>query len=261
MNIKKFALLLYNTYPFLENCVCEYINKYPYESEMNMIYLTGDTHRDFTRIDNFCRKYNPTKDDTFIILGDAGINYHGESLDARWKHKLNELPLTLFCIHGNHEIRPESISNYEEIEWNGGFVYNEIKYPFLLFAKDGEVYNLDGKQYIVIGGAYSVDKYFRLRNGHGWWEDEQPSYEIKQRTEKKLDDINWKIDVVLSHTCPYKYIPREAFIEGIDQSSVDNSTEEWLDFIENQLSYKKWYCAHFHIEKSIDKMRFLYKEL
>jgi 3-oxoacid CoA-transferase subunit A len=51
--------------------------------------------------------------------------------------------------------------------------------------------------------------------------------------EKQLSEN--KIDVVFSHTCPAKYIPTECFLSGIDQSRVDNSTEEWLDTIEDKL--------------------------
>ena len=40
-----------------------------------MIYITGDTHRDFGRIFDFCEENGTTKDDVLIILGDAGINY------------------------------------------------------------------------------------------------------------------------------------------------------------------------------------------
>jgi len=39
---------------------------------------------------------------------------------------------------------------------------------------------------------------------------------------------------------------------------VDKSTEKWLDSIEDRLDYEKWYCGHYHTNKTIDKMRFLY---
>ena len=45
------------------------------------------------------------------------------------------------------------------------------------FAKDGEVFDFNGKQTIVTGGAYSVDRMYRLIHGYGWWPDEQPSEE------------------------------------------------------------------------------------
>lgn len=39
---------------------------------------------------------------------------------------------------------------------------------------------------IVIGGAYSVDKFYRLSKGYNWFEDEQPSDEIKAYVESNL---------------------------------------------------------------------------
>ena len=44
------------------------------------------------------------------------------------------------------------MESYEEQEWNGGIVYVEPDFPNLLFAKDGEIYDLDGRKTIVIGG-------------------------------------------------------------------------------------------------------------
>ena len=41
-----------------------------------------------------------------------------------------------------------------------------------------------------------------------------------------IRDRNWQVDVVFSHTCPLKYEPVEVFLPGIDQSTVDKSTEE-----------------------------------
>ena len=62
----------------------------------------------------------------------------------------------------------------------------------------------------------------------------------------------------MSHTCPEQYMPVEAFLSGIDQSTVDNSTEEWLGMIEKKLEYKAWYCGHWHINKRIDRVHFLF---
>lgn len=142
----------------------------------------------------------------------------------------------------------------------GGRCTDWRKYPNLLFAKDGEVYDLDGRQALVIGGAYSVDKYYRLSRGWGWWADEQPSPEIKARVEASIEQMGWMVDIVLSHTTPLKYEPVEVFLPGIDQSKVDKSTEEWLDSIEERLDYKKWYCGHYHTEKKIDRLQIMFND-
>ncbi|MBR1724450.1 MAG: metallophosphoesterase [Ruminococcus sp.] len=196
-----------------------------------------------------------------IILGDAGINYYGEPRDSKLKKTLSKLSLTIFSIHGNHEIRPKTIPSYREVEWNGGIVYREDRYPNLLFAKDGEVYDIGGIKTLVIGGAYSVDKQYRIDHGYGWWADEQPGDEIKTRVEKALSERGNKVDVILSHTTPLKYEPVECFFEFIDQSKVDRSTEIWLDGIEERTDYKKWYAGHFHTEKRIDKLRIMFEDI
>jgi 3-oxoacid CoA-transferase subunit A len=50
------------------------------------------------------------------------------------------------------------------------------------------------------------------------------------------------------------------FISGIDQSKVDDSTERWLDEIEDKLEYKAWYCGHWHVDKHVDKMHFIFTD-
>lgn len=223
-----------------------------------MYIITGDTHRDFRRVFALCDKFETTLDDVLIVLGDAGINYFGGTQDREFKKALAGLPIELFCIHGNHECRPETIGTYQETTWRGGKVFVESTFPNLRFAKDGEVYDIAGRKCIAIGGAYSIDKHLRIANNRGWWPDEQPSDETKHRVEKRLASENWRVDAVFSHTCPLKYEPREVFLKGIDESAVDNSTETWLDTIENRLDYDRWYCGHYHTNKIIDKMCFLF---
>lgn len=225
-----------------------------------MIYITGDTHRDFRRIAYFCDTVGTRTGDTLIILGDAGINYFGGQKDKEFKRMLSELPVTLFCIHGNHEQRPAALPGYFEAQWRGGVVYREKEYTNLLFARDGEVFDFDGRQCLVIGGAYSVDKPYRTQNV-SWWPDEQPSEAIRRSVEARLKALGNRVDVILSHTCPLKYEPVEVFLPGIDQSAVDKSTEQWLDVLEDRLSYDRWYCAHYHTEKAVDKLRFLYQSI
>lgn len=48
------------------------------------------------------------------------------------------------------------------------------------------------------------------------------------------------------------------FLSGIDESTVDYTTEYFLDKIENMTKYNKWYCGHYHTDKRIDKMVFMY---
>lgn len=226
-----------------------------------MFYITGDTHGDFERYEIFADKTKANENDVMIVLGDAGLNYYGNEFDYSRKQLVNSFPFTTFCIHGNHERRPGTIPTYKMKEFCGGMVWYEEAFPHILFAKDGEIYKFGDYSCVVLGGAYSVDKYQRLIRGWHWFEDEQPSDEIKAYAENQLENHGNSVDIVLSHTCPEKYEPVECFISGVDQSRVDSSTEKWLDKIEERISYKRWYCGHYHICKKIDKIRFMFFDI
>ena len=90
-----------------------------------MIYYTGDIHGSGREVINFCARMEPITDDTIVILGDVGANYYCDGRDRILKKVLNSLGPTVFCIHGNHERRPATISSYKEREWKGGSVWYE----------------------------------------------------------------------------------------------------------------------------------------
>ncbi|MDO4863133.1 MAG: metallophosphoesterase [Ruminococcus sp.] len=221
-----------------------------------MVYITGDIHGDLKPIYELFERFSPSKNDIVVILGDVGVNYTGTLQDITIKREMNKLGATFFCIHGNHENRPQNIASYREMVWNGGRVLFEEDYPNILFPIDGDIFELEGKKCIVIGGAYSVDKFYRISHGYKWWYDEQPSPAIKEYVGSQTDAND--IGIVFSHTCPAKYIPTECFMSCVDRSTVDNSTEEWLDTIEEKLGYTAWYVGHWHVDKRIDKMHFLF---
>lgn len=226
---------------------------------MNRFFLTGDTHGNFTRIAKFCERIKTTKDDVMCILGDAGVNYYLDEKDCKLKEALQELPITLFCIHGNHEERPYNISSYETKKWNEGAVYFEKRFPNILFAKDGEIYNINGKSILVIGGAYSVDKEYRLQNGWNWFKDEQPSKEIIKFVEKQITKKK-HFDIVLSHTCPINTEPRHMFLSFIDQSKVDKMTERFLQRVADWITFDSWYFGHFHGHWDNGKYHMLFED-
>lgn len=202
-----------------------------------MIYFTGDIHGAVDGIADFINKIHPTMEDVIVLLGDVGANYYTGRRDNLLKAFLNDAGTVFLCIHGNHERRPTTIPGYVETEWHGGKAWVQPEYPNLIFARDGEIYTLNGLRYLVIGGAYSVDKYYRLSRGWGWWPDEQPSPEIKTFVEQQIKSKPF--DIVLSHTCPFKYEPTEMFLGWIDQSTVVTAQSVGLIPSKKQLSTRR----------------------
>lgn len=83
---------------------------------------------------------------------------------------------------------------------------------------------------------------------------------------------------MLTHTCPIRYLPTEMFFSTRQNAAqkrkpgkkadkkafepdIDRSTEEWLGQLESRLLYTVWYCGHYHVDKPIDKIRMMYREI
>lgn len=239
---------------------------------MGNIYITGDKHGDYKEVEDFCLKWNTSKDDLLIVLGDNGVNYYGEKKDRRIKNWLTALPISFFMIRGNHDQRPSKKLYTKKTDAHPlvrGECLVEEEYPTLLFAKEfGEYEFMTGdswKSTFVIGGAYSVDKYYRLEmqaagyHQYRWFYDEQLSEAERNKAYKMASCHTY--DYIMTHTCPQKYVPYDKFIGGIDQDGVDTSTEEWLDKIEEAVPYSKWFCGHYHIDRGVDNVRFMYHDV
>lgn len=238
---------------------------------MSRVFITGDKHGKYDTIRNFCLKWNTSKEDLLIVLGDNGINYFNNSRDTKLKHKLESLPITFFMIKGNHDMRPDP-QTYDLVEAEHDLVRGKVlvekEFPSLLFSTMYGSYQFNlFDQWInayVIGGAYSVDKWYRLEMtkrgiyGYNWFADEQLSKEEMDAVET---EIPLNTQIVLSHTCPYQYIPRDMFLPQIDQSTVDDTMEHWLDTINEKVNYDKWYCGHWHTDRTVDNLRFMYNDI
>lgn len=218
-------------------------------------WIMGDIHGSYVPIENFIRRNEDTinfspETDLMILLGDVGLNYYKNERDVKIKKKINKYPFTYFCIRGNHEARPSICAAENPKEWEapylGGPVWIEKRFPNIIYAMDCPcIYNINGYKTLVIPGAYSVDKYYRINNGWNWFEDEQLTPE-EMDLGRKLIETNPAVDLVLSHTCPSIYIPTDLFLSFVDQSTVDNTMERYLGEIEYTLDYKWWLWGHYH---------------
>lgn len=219
-------------------------------------FITGDCHGVFDFLPHFCKKLNTTTEDILIILGDAGINYWCDSREKKKKRWIAKQPITLLCIHGNHEVRPANIPTYHKkyIQQSStglaGFVYQEEEFPNVLFATNG-ILHIGNKRFLVMDGAYSVDKYYRLANGWHWWPDEQMPKEEMDSLWRAISFYE-KVDYVLSHAAPIDHEPTYLFLSEVDQSQVDKTTEHFLQRVCDKISFDEWYYGHYHDDRKFD---------
>ena len=219
-----------------------------------MIYITGDMHGNINQMRQVMNKINCKLTNTLIVLGDFGANYYFDKKDNIFKNAISEYNINIFVIRGNHDGNPAQIKNIEQKEKYNNIGYIEQEYPNIFYAINGNIYNIEENQFLVLGGAYSVDKFYRLSMGYKWFSDEQMNnFEKENFLKKNLQQI----DVVLTHTCPYSNIPYHLFLKNIDQSTVDNSMEYFLQEVKEKIKYKNWFFGHFHNNEQIEENMYM----
>ena len=216
---------------------------------INTWVVTGDCHGDMSRFEWY--EYPRDGTTAIIILGDAGVNYYMNKRDNSTKKKLQNSGYQFYLVRGNHEARPEDC---EGIEWNydenvDGIIGIDTNFPAIHYFCDGGEYIINSHSCLVIGGAYSVDKYYRINKGYPyqWFENEQ--LDLKER-EEIFNRIKGKeFDFVFTHTCPKAWEPTDLFLPMINQNEVDKTTEIWLDDIKDAIKYHVWLFGHFHADR------------
>lgn len=218
--------------------------------------LVSDTHGYVaTRLGNIKRNIDcgPEKETAVIILGDSGLNFYLNKTDIKNKKQIDEYGMYVYCVRGNHEERPQNLGY--ELQYDkhvDGEVYQDPHCHLLRYFQDGGIYTINGYRVLTIGGAYSVDKYWRLQNAKsatwsGWFEDEQLYNDEKNAILNKIRGQSF--DFVLTHTAPISWEPNDLFLPMIDQSNVDKGMEFWLEEVKKNINYNKWCFGHYHADR------------
>lgn len=129
------------------------------------------------------------------------------------------------------------------------YVYYEVEYPNVKYLIDGYEYLFNEIKCLALGGAYSVDKYYRLEKGWHWFSNEQLSWEERDAIMKSW--YRETVHIILSHTCPISLQPRDLFLSTVDQSKVDNAMELWLEEIKESVNWNGWLFGHYHQTRNI----------
>lgn len=205
-----------------------------------MIYITGDTHSDFSRFteENFQIQSEMTKDNYIIICGDFGGVWTFEEESSREKELLDWLGnknFTTLFVDGNHE-NYTRLYNYPIEEWKGGKVH-KIR-DSVLHLMRGEIFDIDNKQIFAFGGAKSHDIQDEILNL-----DEE---EI-QNGISNLEKVNYKVDYVIFHCCP------TSIQTLINPTYKRDILTDYLQQISEKCTFKRWYFGHYHNYRHVNE--------
>ena len=212
------------------------------------IYITGDVHCpiDVHKLNtkNFPEQKYLTKKDFVIVCGDMGIVWSGDNKDKYWQNWFNDKNFTTLFIDGNHE-NHDLLNTYTIEEWNGGKVHKIM--PNVIHLMRGQVFSINNKKIFTLGGAYSIDKMYRMPHV-SWWETEMPSESEYTEAINNLKRNNNKVDLIITHCAP-----RSIHDKLVMEKRHDDLTNFLEHIIESEVDYSHWYFGHYHRDQNIDK--------
>lgn len=236
------------------------------------VYITGDLHGSKLEVEHRIEQIeNPKEEDIIIVCGDAGLEY-GNQIQGAAKKAMKKFPGSWVILRGNHDTRywrdhtnktkdgiePESKWHFEEKYSN--FVLVQDKYPNIHYTEDvGGVYTFENYNCLLIPGAYSVDKAYRLSRLLPYEYEEQLSYMEWTNLSRVASKYCKDIDFVIGHTFPLsvenelKYL----FLSCVDQKDVEKTTERWISHIMvygiyESPRFKRYFGGHYHDDKMLD---------
>jgi len=221
---------------------------------MSRIFVTGDVHgnpmgksegKARIGMKKWPEQKNLTDDDFLIFLGDFGVIWENrpdrtEEYMIKWLDKKN---FTSIVIGGNHENWNRLRSLPTEQRW--GTEVGIIGYR-TFFIPNGSILTLGDKKIFCMGGAMSTDKH-RRKEGVDWWPGEEPTLAEMNRGVELLEDLDWEIDYVISHTMPSNSVEYFNNKLGYHFDRIADPTARYLQFISDHLKRcDGWFCGHFH---------------
>ena len=222
---------------------------------MGRIFVCGDIHHenDIAKIQpqNFTIQKDLTKEDVLIVAGDwGGIWYN----DYRNKNLLDWWELrnfTTLVVLGNHE-NYDVINKLRIIDKFGGKVRKVSDSVFI--AERGEIYTINGKKILTLGGAESIDKQYRVE-GYSWWEQESITQKDFNNALNNLERYNYDVDYFITHTGGSEVVKFLGF--NIFPS------DKYIDFILNSLPPRtRHYCGHYHVDMVVNlRSKILYDSI
>jgi UDP-2,3-diacylglucosamine pyrophosphatase LpxH len=209
--------------------------------QKDKIILVGDIHGEFDRLRYDINRFG--YENAYIIqVGDFGMGFHKPNYykDQTFP-KLNEVLVKkncqLYVIRGNHD-DPEYFK-----QTNNPFDFSNIT-----LLQDYTELDLIGKSILLVGGAISIDRTWRVEN-KSWWSDE--TFKLKLDNEFPYKDRQY--DLVVTHTRPGVCGAFKGFNNikewcNNDANLKTNLIEESqaVDYLYEKTKPKDWIYGHFH---------------
>ncbi len=205
-----------------------------------MVYVTGDTHGDFTRFQSPVLK-KAGEDDVLIVCGDFGFFWDNSKKEQKLRKKIESLKYTVAFVDGCHE-NFDLLEKYKVTSWNGGKA--RVIAPNLVHLMRGEIYEICGRTFFTFGGGHSQD--FEFRTAENWWEREQPTVQEIVAAAKNLKDRGNAVDYIITHEPPAS-LKDCLRIDTMQRLEVHAFFEDLI----HECDFHQWYFGKCHLNRYV----------
>lgn len=214
-----------------------------------MIYITGDLHGPMG-LGKLEAWGEGGPGDYLIVTGDFGYPWDysaDECAEIAW---LESRPYTVLFVDGNHE-RYDHWTGRPVEQWKGGAVQRLSPHSPIRRLMRSEVYDIDDVRIFTLGGAASIDRAYRIPYAT-WWPQEVPSEGNFEEARANLSVCDWKVDYVVTHTCPASILADTLCPIAPTPGLEDEALTAFLDEVDRKLDFERWYYGHFHRDMDVD---------
>lgn len=221
------------------------------------ILITGDLHSDTGALTMILKQMLPS--DILMVAGDFGYLFRNNSDEKSWLNDvdlfLRRNDLYILFVDGNHE-NHRALREFPVEAWQGAKVH-KIR-SRIVHVLRGEILTLKGKKIYCFGGAFSIDRAYRTLN-KSWWEEEIPTDEDYKNGNNNLENCEYKVDYIVTHTCPVNLIVR---LGSYHAAAEERQLQNYFQWISEITSFEKWYFGHWHQDQELgEKYRAIYLDV
>ncbi len=210
-----------------------------------MIYVTGDTHGDRSRLDK--KRLKALNDgDTLIVCGDFGFLWDDSRTEQRFLYKLSKRPYNILFVDGTHE-NFDLLYSCPVGEKFGGKVH--IIADNICHLIRGQIYSIENKTVFAMGGGQNPD-----RDPDDEPEDIAHHCEIPSKSEmlsavENLEKHDYKVDYIITHEPPSKI--KDFLLLSENSVSGPTALRAFFDELATQADYVRWFFGSMHIDKFV----------
>jgi hypothetical protein len=206
-----------------------------------MIYFTGDMHGDKKRFEAWKLRWLGKKD-ALVVCGDFGFLWNGSQEEKELLDWIGRRRYQVLFLEGTHD-NLDLLEKYPVEEWNGGLTHHIS--GNLRHLIRGQVFSIQGKTLLALGGGESRDASFRER-GVNWWPQELPQYGELEEWCRRLDKLDCRVDYVASHQAPTTV---DSCITGT--VCEVNALTAFMDRFQQECDFDRWFFGSYHLNRFI----------